>query len=341
MPWLAPTLMAVGFALSVPCTWLAMRWGLRQGALDSPGASGHVKVLRAVPNTGGIGLVAAWALPMLAALAALQWWPQSVPTGGPTSERVSAALGVNWAIVAAALWLHVAGCVDDRRALGAVPKLLTQLVPAVALAWWADLRPLTLLDAHGPAGHALSVGLGVAWLLLLVNAMNYLDNMDGLSAGVGVVACLLFACALQLVRQWFVAAQFSLLAGSLLGFLMFNFVPRGGARVDRDAVDKHLTPLEPLGRALARAGVGARGKPLVETQAGVDLRNQKIPHGRDHDIPSGCRVRQRGGRRVTRQRPSTDRSRAEKVVLNSPAIVVSTRRPVKVVVAQHPRSGSQ
>ena len=231
MPWLAPTLMAVGFALSVPCTWLAMRWGLRQGALDSPGASGHVKVLRAVPNTGGIGLVAAWALPMLAALAALQWWPQSVPTGGPTSERVSAALGVNWAIVAAALWLHVAGCVDDRRALGAVPKLLTQLVPAVALAWWADLRPLTLLDAHGPAGHALSVGLGVAWLLLLVNAMNYLDNMDGLAAGVGLVACLLFACALQLVRQWFVAAQFSLLAGSLLGFLMFNFVPRGGARV--------------------------------------------------------------------------------------------------------------
>jgi UDP-GlcNAc:undecaprenyl-phosphate GlcNAc-1-phosphate transferase len=253
MPWLAPALLVVGFALSVPCTWLAMRWGARRGALDSAGAAGHVKVLRAVPNTGGMGLVAAWMLPMLAALATLQWWPQHAPAGGPTAERVSAGLGANWVIVAGALWLHVAGCVDDRRAMRALPKLLTQLVPAVALAWLADVRPLAQLDAQGAAGHILSVSLGVAWLLLLVNAMNYLDNMDGLAAGVGVVACLLFACALQLVKQWFVASQFALLAGALLGFLMFNFVPRGGARVFMG--DGGSQPLGLLLASLAMRGV--------------------------------------------------------------------------------------
>ncbi len=253
MPWLAPTLMAVGFALSVPCTWLAMRWGLRRGALDSPGAEGHAKVLRAVPNTGGMGLMAAWMLPMAAALVALQWWPHALPGGGPWQERVAAGLGTHWAILAAAGWLHVTGCMDDRRAMGALPKLLTQAVPALALAWLADLRPLTLLDAHGPAGHAVSVALGAAWILLLINAMNYLDNMDGLSAGVGVVACLLFACALQLVRQWFVAAQFALLAGALLGFLVFNYLPRGGARVFMG--DGGSQPLGLLLAALAVRGV--------------------------------------------------------------------------------------
>lgn len=230
MPWLAPTLLVIGLAMSLPLTRVAIAWGRRVGALDSPGAPGHEKALRDVPNTGGIGIVFAWVLPVAAALAWLQFGG-ALPEGWDLS-RVRSGLPAMWATVAAALWLHVAGRLDDRRAMRAAPKLVAQLVPAIVLAWAFDLRPLTLLDAWGGAGHALSVALGVAWIVLLVNAMNYLDNMDGLAAGVGAIAALLLAGALMVVHQWFVAALLALLAGALAGFLVFNFPLRGGgARV--------------------------------------------------------------------------------------------------------------
>jgi len=252
MPWLAPTLLAVGFVLALALTPLAIAWGRRVGALDSPGAAGHEKVLRQVPNTGGIAITLAWVAPVVAALGWLQWGGQ-LPHG-LEAARVREGLPAMWAIVAATLWLHGFGRIDDRRAMPAGPKLLSQLVPAAVLASAFDLRPLTLLDQWGPAGHALSVALGVAWMLLLVNAMNYLDNMDGLSAGVGAIAALLFAGALLVVHQWFVAGLFALLAGALMGFLVFNFPLRGGgARVFMG--DGGSQPLGLLLAALALRGV--------------------------------------------------------------------------------------
>ena len=252
MPWLAPTLLAVGFLLALALTPLAIAWGRRIGALDSPGAAGHAKVLRDVPNTGGIAITLAWVSPVAAALGWMQWGGWSPQ--GLSADRLREGLPAMWAIVVATLWLHAAGRVDDRRAMRPGPKLLTQLAPALALAWAFDLRPLTLLDQWGTAGHAASVALGVAWMLLLVNAMNYLDNMDGLSAGVGAIAALLLAGALLVVHQWFVAGLLALLAGALAGFLVYNFPLRGGgARVFMG--DGGSQPLGLLLAVLALRGV--------------------------------------------------------------------------------------
>jgi UDP-GlcNAc:undecaprenyl-phosphate GlcNAc-1-phosphate transferase len=252
VPWLAPTFLAIGLVLALPLTRFAIVWGRRIGALDSPGAPGHEKALRDVPNTGGIAIVFAWVVPVVASLA----WVQlggGMPDGWDAA-RLRAGLPAIWAIVGAALWLHVAGRIDDRRALGVTPKLAAQLVPALALAWGFGLRPLTLLDAWGAGGHALSVALGVAWILLLVNAMNYLDNMDGLAGGVGLIAAALLAGALLVVQQWFVAALLALLVGVLAGFLVFNFPIRGGgARVFMG--DGGSMPLGLLLAVLALRGV--------------------------------------------------------------------------------------
>ncbi|HZK81433.1 MAG TPA: MraY family glycosyltransferase, partial [Humisphaera sp.] len=57
------------------------------------------------------------------------------------------------------------------------------------------------------------------------NAFNFLDNMDGLSAGVAAVCTTAFLIATLSIQQWFVAASLALLLGSLLGFLCFNFAP--------------------------------------------------------------------------------------------------------------------
>jgi UDP-GlcNAc:undecaprenyl-phosphate GlcNAc-1-phosphate transferase len=66
------------------------------------------------------------------------------------------------------------------------------------------------------------------WMVGIINTVNWLDGLDGLAAGVGTIACLLFAWhsfRLDLEGQEAVAAFPLALAGALLGFLPFNFTP--------------------------------------------------------------------------------------------------------------------
>jgi UDP-GlcNAc:undecaprenyl-phosphate GlcNAc-1-phosphate transferase len=67
--------------------------------------------------------------------------------------------------------------------------------------------------------------LTVLWIVLITNAFNFLDNMDGLSAGVAAIAAGIFAVASMSAGQVFVPIMAWVLVGALLGFLVFNFSP--------------------------------------------------------------------------------------------------------------------
>jgi UDP-GlcNAc:undecaprenyl-phosphate GlcNAc-1-phosphate transferase len=71
----------------------------------------------------------------------------------------------------------------------------------------------------------LSIGLTVLWIVVITNAFNFLDNMDGLSAGVAAIASAIFALAAADAGQVFVPALAWIVVGALLGFLCFNFSP--------------------------------------------------------------------------------------------------------------------
>ncbi len=240
MRWLVLGLVPVAFAVSLPLTWLMVRLGHRLGTFDSAGVAGQVKAApRRVPNTGGVAIFWGIAGPMLAGLG-LIWLladgrvelPAFI---APLREHLSGikvetplALGV----LACMGLLHVLGLIDDRRPLG--PWVKMAVMAAVALAVPVSLektRLLTLLDAR-VGGPWLSIAVTAAWILVVTNAMNFLDNMDGLSAGVAAVAAGCFLAATMLSGQWFVGACLALLIGACLGFLVFNF-PRGegGAKV--------------------------------------------------------------------------------------------------------------
>src|SRR5207253_6218535 len=88
-----------------------------------------------------------------------------------------------------------------------------------------DMRALTALDSMMHLGRWPSVVLTVLWITAITNAFNFLDNMDGLSAGVAAVCTTAFLVTALSIEQWFVAASLALLLGTLLGFLCFNFAP--------------------------------------------------------------------------------------------------------------------
>jgi len=129
------------------------------------------------------------------------------------------------AVLVALLVLHVMGWIDDRWGLSASGKLAVQLLVAAVLAVFFDMRVLQFLDGYGSVGVAASVVLSVLWMATITNAMNMLDNMDGLSGGVGAIIAALYLAACLIGGQWFVAALAAAVLGGLLGFLVFNFPP--------------------------------------------------------------------------------------------------------------------
>lgn len=223
-------LVGVGVLVSLPTTWVVMRLSRRAGAFDSPPIAGQVKApARRIPNTGGIGITAGVLVPMIVAAIGFGFLDAASLPGAlePLREHLpglKSQLPLGWALILSMLGLHALGLIDDRRPMGPWVKLVIMLVPGLVFAWAFETRLLTLLDGY-VGGSWLSVLVTVLWFAAIINAMNFIDNMDGLSGGIAVIAGSMLLIATLLNGQWFVAATCALLVGSVLGFLVFNFPP--------------------------------------------------------------------------------------------------------------------
>ena len=226
-------LAVTGWIIAASGTAGLVRLGHRVGALDSPGAAGHAKQLRRVPNIGGIAVAAATLVPLGAGLAAVTIDPtrmsRLVPALAPYAERVATEARVWWAILAGAAAMHAIGLLDDRRPLAAWPKFLAQGAIAAAVTVPCAMQMIPMPAAWGGAGVALGIAVTTLWIVVVVNAINFLDNMDGLAGGVAVVGAAVMCTAACLVSQWFVAGALALLAGAIAGFLLFNAPWRAGS----------------------------------------------------------------------------------------------------------------
>jgi UDP-GlcNAc:undecaprenyl-phosphate GlcNAc-1-phosphate transferase len=138
------------------------------------------------------------------------------PYFGGVRLKTRLAMGILLAMLA----MHLLGLWDDRRALGPYVKLFVQLaVTTLLIGSFKELRILTAL------GTMPSIVLSVLWVAAITNAFNFLDNMDGLSAGIACVAAVAFLVTALSIGQLFVAGMLAVLIGALLGFLWFNFSP--------------------------------------------------------------------------------------------------------------------
>jgi UDP-GlcNAc:undecaprenyl-phosphate GlcNAc-1-phosphate transferase len=216
---------AISFIISWLATLVIRRIALKIGFVDKPG--GRKVHTGATPLGGGIAIFAGVAIPLLLALALLSsvspdgsgaHWNPAYIRGA--KEHTPLALGM----IGAMLLVHLLGLIDDRRSLGPFLKLIVQLAIVSLFVTLFDCRALTALDHFG-LGRWPSVIVTVLWIAGITNAFNFLDNMDGLSAGVAAVCTTAFLIAALSIQQWFVAAALALLLGSLLGFLCFNFPP--------------------------------------------------------------------------------------------------------------------
>lgn len=111
------------------------------------------------------------------------------------------------------------GLVDDRFNLNAGLKFFFQALGAVILILFG-LR-VNLVVEFGILGYVATF----IWILLIVNAFNFIDSIDGHCAGIAFISCLIFSALSWIVFQPVLGFCVTVLAGALLGFLPFNMKP--------------------------------------------------------------------------------------------------------------------
>ncbi|MGD0077807.1 MAG: MraY family glycosyltransferase [Sedimentisphaerales bacterium] len=116
--------------------------------------------------------------------------------------------------------LFVTGLIDDIKRLGPFTKLVIQFAVALAAAGFADVRAAMFI--HNTLITSL---LSAVWIVLVINILNFLDNMDGAAAGIAVIVAAILFTATAISGQVFIGALAILFIGTLLGFLIFNFPP--------------------------------------------------------------------------------------------------------------------
>lgn len=222
---------AVALALSAAATPRVRHLALRIGFIDAPSArKAHAEP---IPLLGGAAI---W-IAVVVALAAL------------SDRRAVAELA---GILAGATLVGVLGLVDDRWPLSAPAKLAGQLAGAAALI-------AAGVAVHVTGWTAIDVGLTVLWVVVVTNAFNFEDNMDGVAAGLAAVASGTFALLAVANGQLLVAPLAAAVLGACLGFLLYNVSPAtifmgdGGSQF--------------LGFVLAALAIKLRfpGRPTVDT----------------------------------------------------------------------------
>ncbi len=182
---------------------------------------------RSVPTIGGIIIFAAiifsYAL----------WFPEgnSVSVRDEGLRELYKAMGHAYKdfkfLLAAMVLLFFIGVKDDIIGFSPVKKLVGHMMVGYILVIMAGIR---ITNMHGIFGlyelpGYVSIGFSLFVYVVLVNAMNLIDGVDGLAGGVGLIAALAYGAWLFLAGDVALSLLAVVLAGALLGFLIFNYHP--------------------------------------------------------------------------------------------------------------------
>ena len=217
-------ILAGSFFLSLVLTGLVRILAMRSGFVSRPIKDRFST--RTVPLGGGISIFLTIAASILTAIVIvkflavpgrLDWLGESVTIHTPGFQSRTGQM-LNILLVVFVLFLL--GLWDDRKNLGPVFKLVVEFAAAFFVAIMADVRVEFFIE-----NKIVTSLLSACWIVVIINSFNFLDNMDGASAGIAVISsCVLFVAA-AINGQVFIGGLALVFIGALLGFLVFNFPP--------------------------------------------------------------------------------------------------------------------
>lgn len=197
----------LSFILNLIIIPLIRRFGIKVGRVALPREDRwHQKP---TPTLGGVGIFLSTSLGLLIT--------QSVSQSGDP---------LRWGFFSGSLLLFLAGLYDEFRPISPIAKFLMQIFAAtivIGLGYTSTFFTPRIENAM--VAQFLNVMLTYIWLVGITNAINLLDNMDGLAGGISLISAGILAYFFWQDGNWFLLAVSLALVGSLVGFLFHNFPP--------------------------------------------------------------------------------------------------------------------
>ncbi len=191
------------------------KWSLRTNLVDDPG---HRKIHSApIPLAGGFAVLTGILLPLIIGAVLLKLDIVKVAAANAIVHGLDRRALELLVLALGAIAITILGWLDDKHELKALPKFIGQIVIAIAVA--AACKRITLF-VHS---EVFSYAITILWLLTVINAFNFMDNMNGLCAGLGAIGAFLFALIAAAHGEYLVAITGFLMCGALVGFLPWNF----------------------------------------------------------------------------------------------------------------------
>jgi UDP-GlcNAc:undecaprenyl-phosphate/decaprenyl-phosphate GlcNAc-1-phosphate transferase len=199
-------LIAMGFALGVTPMIRELAIRLRFVAVPRNNRAHRV----ATPLMGGVALYLAFTIAIIA-----------LAVGGTLllpEDQLDATLPISHLLIVLACGTLVAlvGLWDDWADLPSHLKLGLQVVPVIFLVFSTDIR------INMPIPDVFNILLTLCWFLYIINAVNYMDNMDGVASMTAGVAAMFFTVVTIINGQFLIAALSAAVTGVAFGFLRYN-----------------------------------------------------------------------------------------------------------------------
>ncbi|HKS27246.1 MAG TPA: hypothetical protein VJS44_05475 [Pyrinomonadaceae bacterium] len=123
-----------------------------------------------------------------------------------------------WVVIGSSTFLFLMGLADDIFHAKPYQKLIGQVMGAAFIIYYGLSLPWT-------SSHTVNIAITIFWLIGITNAINLLDNMDGLAAGIAAIASIFLALSFIANGQFVEASMLAVFAAALVGFLAYNSNP--------------------------------------------------------------------------------------------------------------------
>ena len=201
----------IAFIFTFATTPLVRRFAYKIGAGDVPRDKRRVHK-RPTPRIGGLAIIFGF---LVAIISFNDSW---------TKELVSILIGVGI--------LGVLGIIDDCKELDAKLKFVVQIVAALVVVIFGDIRISVMSNPNVFSENPyiifpqwLSITVTVLWIVFMTNAVNFIDGLDGLAAGVSAIMSMSLVFIAITYHEYEIALLGIALMGACFGFLPFNFNP--------------------------------------------------------------------------------------------------------------------
>ena len=214
------TVFAAGMISTLLLTPVFRKIAAKCGFMDCP-ANNHKGHGKATPLLGGAAMFTGWiiclAAGVVAAMGNFTPFAAELQAFLPGLQQISGELAF---IVAAGTFAVLLGLIDDKFALKASTKFAGQFIVAIIAVMFGGVR----VNAFLPEAW-MTFAVSVFWIMLMMNSINFFDNMDGLAVGTIAIAMLFFGIISAISGQVFCAAFTLLTFGVCCGFWFYNANP--------------------------------------------------------------------------------------------------------------------